>query len=51
MLGIDKWIVGDAWAHVGVEVKGCACRNIQAFVASALGSGDWRFEKYFGSAQ
>ena len=51
VLGIDKGIIGDAWTHIRVESKGCACRDVEAFVAAALGGSDGCFEKYFGAAE
>src|SRR5579863_3208372 len=51
MFGLDKWIIGDARTHVGVQSEHNARCDVQALVPAALGRGNGSLEKYLGAAQ
>src|SRR5438270_6872888 len=45
MFRVDKGIVGNARAYIGIEVKGCASSNVQTLIASTLGCRNGSFKK------
>src|SRR2546430_1354247 len=51
MFGVDKGIVGNARAYVGIEVKGCASSNVQALIASTLRCRNRGFKKDLRAVQ
>ncbi len=51
MLGVDKRVIGNGWAYVGIETKHGARRDVETFVASALWRGDGSLKKHFGALE